>query len=148
MADPTSSIPVMRKPTNYMAAGPNGDNLASSAMQMHPIDRMQRSGGSSSGFDLDSIRRLYGSGLAMRLATERHNASNVGGRLPGMDATQNSNAMIDTITGDDMTINFEDFLFVPGDRPESTIMAGNGAGGSTAAVQIGPHAAMEAKLRL
>uniref|UniRef100_A0A6S8SDG0 Uncharacterized protein n=1 Tax=Ditylum brightwellii TaxID=49249 RepID=A0A6S8SDG0_9STRA len=41
--DPTSSsIPMMRKPTNFMSVGPNGDNLASSAVQSHPIDRMQR----------------------------------------------------------------------------------------------------------
>uniref|UniRef100_A0A6S9C7K7 Uncharacterized protein n=1 Tax=Ditylum brightwellii TaxID=49249 RepID=A0A6S9C7K7_9STRA len=145
--DPTSSsIPMMRKPTNFMSVGPNGDNLASSAVQSHPIDRMQRSGASTSSFDLDSIRRLYGSGLAMRLATERHHASNVGGRLPGMDATPNSNAMMDTITGDDITIDFQDFLNMPANRPESTIMAsGNGGGG---AIDIGPHAAMEAKLRL
>ena len=41
MAD-SNSIPVMRKPTDAMSAGLNSSNLAASAMQRHPIDRMQR----------------------------------------------------------------------------------------------------------
>ena len=41
--DPSSSsIPVMRCPTDLMTKGPNGDNLAAAAIQTHPIDRMQR----------------------------------------------------------------------------------------------------------
>lgn len=38
----SSSIPVMRSPVDLMNEGPNSDNLAASAMQAHPIDRMQR----------------------------------------------------------------------------------------------------------
>mmetsp|Transcript_14913 Transcript_14913/g.31230 ORF Transcript_14913/g.31230 Transcript_14913/m.31230 type:complete len:98 (+) Transcript_14913:76-369(+) len=37
-----SSIPVMRKPSDAMSAGLNSANLASAAVQRHPIDRMQR----------------------------------------------------------------------------------------------------------
>ena len=38
----SNSIPVMRKPTDAMSTGLNSSNLAASAMQRHPIDRMQR----------------------------------------------------------------------------------------------------------
>ena len=73
---------------------------------------------SKSSLDVDSIRRLYGSALAMRLTTERINASNVGGRLPGLDAHPNSNTMLDTLTGDDITIDFGDYLNTRMSRPE------------------------------
>ena len=37
-----TSIPVMRTPVNAMSAGVNGDNLASAAVRLHPVERMQR----------------------------------------------------------------------------------------------------------
>jgi hypothetical protein len=40
--DATSSIPVMRKPVDLLSNGLNSNNLASAAVQRHPIDRMQR----------------------------------------------------------------------------------------------------------
>ena len=94
-------------------------------------------GATESPLDLDAVRRLYGSGLAMRLATERRLASSVGGRLPGLDAHPDSRAMYETLTGDDMTIGFGDFLSVRKNRPEG------GVGGERV-----PHDAMESRLRL
>ena len=94
-------------------------------------------GATESPLDLDAVRRLYGSGLAMRLATERRLASSVGGRLPGLDAHPDSRAMYETLTGDDMTIGFGDFLNVRRNRPEG------GVGGERV-----PHDAMESRLRL
>jgi hypothetical protein len=94
-------------------------------------------GATESPLDLDAVRRLYGSGLAMRLATERRLASSVGGRLPGLDAHPDSRAMYETLTGDDMTIGFGDFLNVRKNRPEG------GGGGERV-----PHDAMESRLRL
>lgn len=38
----SSSIPVMRSPNDLMVNGPNSDNFAASAIQAHPVDRMQR----------------------------------------------------------------------------------------------------------
>lgn len=38
----SNSIPIMRSPADLMNNGPNSDNLAAAAVQMHPIDRMQR----------------------------------------------------------------------------------------------------------
>ncbi|KAL3803415.1 hypothetical protein ACHAW5_001913 [Stephanodiscus triporus] len=136
-----NSIPVMRKPSDAMSNGLNSSNLAALAMQRHPIDRMQRANGGNgateSPLDLDAVRRLYGSGLAMRLATERRLASNVGGRLPGMDAHPDSRAMYETLTGDDLTIGFGDFLNVRRNRPE----------GGVGEERV-PHDAMESRLRL
>ena len=143
--DPTSSsIPVMRAPADVLSKGPNGANLAASARRTHPVDRMQRVSGSSNPLDLDAIRRLYGSALAMRLATERRLASQVGGRLPGMDAAPDSHAMLDALTGDDLTIDFGDVLNLSENRPEDTLR--RAAGGPV--VEAGPHGAMEAKLGL
>eukprot|EP00979_Chaetoceros_neogracilis_P008923 scaffold2006_cov283-Chaetoceros_neogracile.AAC.7 len=93
----SSSIPVMRSPNDIMTYGPNGDNLAAAAIQSHPVDRMQRAiqfqtrnltyeyyfttnssfhvlptptaTTPTTSLDLDSIRRLYGSALAMRIHT-------------------------------------------------------------------------------
>jgi hypothetical protein len=93
----------------------------------------------SNSLDVDAIRRLYGSALAMRLTTERENASTVGGRLPGLDAHPNSNIMYETLTGDDITINFADFLNTAGTRPEGVGVGTN---------RDGVHTAMEAKLGL
>lgn len=137
----SSSIPVMSGPNDLMRNGLNSDNFAASAVQNHPVDRMQQ-GQDSNSLDIDAIRRLYGSALAMRLTTERQNASQVGGRLPGMDAHPNSNAMYETLTGDDVTLDFKDYLNTKIDRPTSSF----GVGSSHEKVAV--HAVMEAKLGL
>ena len=99
----------------------------------------QITGTNTDSLDVDAIRRLYGSALAMRLTTERKNAMAVGGRLPGLDAHPNSNTVYETLTGQDVTINFGDYLNVSGLRP-----AGPGVGTSRDEI----HCAMEAKLGL
>ncbi len=96
----------------------------------------------NSSLDVDAIRRLYGSALAMRLVTERKLASNVGGRLPGMDAHPDSHVMLDTLTGNDMNIDFGDFLNLKSDRADVGIH--NNVGQDKVLV----HNAMEAKLGL
>jgi len=134
----SNSIPIMRKPSDAMTNGLNSSNLAAAAIQRHPIDQMQRSSGESTPLDLDAVRRLYGSGLAMKLATERRMASNVGGRLPGLDAHPDSRAMYESLTGEDMTLGFGDFLNLRTNRPD----VGGGGGDKI------PHDAMESRLRL
>jgi hypothetical protein len=88
--------------------------------------------------DLDAVRRLYGSALAMRLTTERQHARSVGGRLPGMDAAPDSNILFETLTGNDTMIDFGDFLNTRDQRVTSSVLDAKG----------GVHAAMEAKLGL
>lgn len=132
MSEPSSSIPVMRHPANQMETGPNGNNLAAAAASNHPIDDLQRSSAAERGFlDLDGVRRLYGSGLAMRLATERQLASQVGGRLPGMEQ---SNLIMDTVTGNDVMLDFGDVLGRPEHAPVASVRD--------------PHTAMQRKLGL
>ena len=70
----------------------------------------------------------------MRLSTERKLASSVGGRLPGLDAHPDSNMVLETLTGDDSTIDFGHFLNTRETRPEMQ--------------RGGPHGAMEVKLGL
>jgi len=144
----------MRYPNDIMAEGPNSDNLAAAAIQAHPVDRMQRAtnsapSSSSSSLDIDAIRRLYGSALAMRLTTERQLASNVGGRLPGLDAHPDSNVMLDTLTGGDLEIDFGDFLNLKMNRTHDvgSATAGGGGGGRTGNPVI-VHHLMESKLGL
>ena len=95
-------------------------------------------GATASPLDLDAIRRLYGSGLAMRLATERRMALKVGGRLPGLDANPDSRAMYESLTGDDLTIGFGDYLNLKKNCAEGGDFGGRG--------DDIPHNSMEAKL--
>lgn len=129
----SSQIPVIRTPVNMMEEGPNSNNLASQGLQRHPVDEMQRAQQSNRFDDLEDVRRIYGSALAMRLATERQMAMNVGGRLPGMDALGGpSNVMFETVMGTSTYIDFADFIGRPEDMPISSVK--------------NPHAAMETKL--
>jgi hypothetical protein len=117
-----------------MEAGPNSNNLAASASQRHPVDDLQRR--SSLFDDLQDVRKIYGSGLAMRLATERQMASNVGGRLPGMESAygESSNIMLETLMGTDTKLDFGDVLSRPEHLPVARVTS--------------PHKAMERKLGL
>jgi len=108
----------MRSPANQMESGPNGNNLAATATRHHPVDTLQRSGAGRGFLDLDGVRRLYGSGLAMRLATERQLASSAGGRLPGMPE---SKLALDTLTGNDVMLDFADVLGRPEDAPIAVV---------------------------
>jgi Proteasome maturation factor UMP1 len=131
----SNQIPMMRTPANSIVEGPNSNNFASQGLARHPVDEMQQTQQTNHFDDLDEVRRMYGSGLAMRLATERQMALNVGGRLPGMDAIGGqSNIMFETLMGTDTKIEFGDFMGRPEDIP--TAMVKN------------PHSAMETKLGL
>jgi hypothetical protein len=127
---------MMRKPVSTLDEGLNSNNLASQSLLRHPVDEMQRA--QQVNFildDLEDVKIMYGSGLAMRLATERQMAMNVCGRLPGMDAIGGqSNIILETLMGTDTKLDFRDFLGRPEDMPVATIK--------------NPHSAMEAKLGL
>jgi hypothetical protein len=66
----------------------------------------------------EEVRRLYGSGFAMKLATERRMASelgsinSIGGGIPS-----STNLMSEIWSGRDQTIGFEDTLGLPENRP-------------------------------
>lgn len=80
----------------------------------------------------EEVRRLYGSGFAMRLATERRMAADVGGH--GVAGLPTTNMMHDILTGNDMKLQFEDVLSLPEHRPLFVKHLED------------PHAAMERKL--
>uniref|UniRef100_A0A6U9XID0 Proteasome maturation factor UMP1 n=1 Tax=Pseudo-nitzschia australis TaxID=44445 RepID=A0A6U9XID0_9STRA len=134
-----NGIPVMNKPVDSMEVGPNGNNLATAAMRRHPIEELQRRQAaqriSFMGTDEEEeVRRLYGSGFAMKLATERRignqtTIGSIGGGIPS-----SNNVMGDILSGRDMQIGFEDTLGVHEFRPTINKMHED------------PHMVMERKL--
>ena len=90
----------------------------------------------------EEVRRLYGSGFAMKLATERRLAQNMmagsisigGGTV--LSSASTSNLMTDILTGRDQQIGFEDTLGLPEFRPTFN------------RAQEDPHLAMEQTLGL
>jgi len=80
----------------------------------------------------------------MRLATERHMASQVGGRLLGSyggGQFMESRAMYETVTGADTTLDFVDVLGRPCDKPNVAVGVHGGR-------LENPHTWMEHKLQL
>lgn len=128
----SASIPIAQTPVKTMETGLNGHNLATTATARHAVDDLQRR--SALYDDLDDVRRIYGSGLAMRLATERQMASKVGGRLPGMESGDSSNVLMQTLMGTDTKLDFGDVLSRPEHMPVARVNS--------------PHVAMEYKLGL
>lgn len=130
----SSSIPIAQNPVKTMDTGPTGNNFATATTQRHHVDDLQRR--SAVYDDLEDVRRIYGSGLAMRLATERQMASKVGGRLPGMESAtvDSSNVMMETLLGTDTKLDFGDVLSRPEHLPVARVNS--------------PHVAMEQKLGL
>ena len=92
-----------------MQAGPNGNNLASEAAERHPVQRIQQQG-----VDLNFVRHVYGSGLAMRLATEQKLAQEQV-TAPGMPS---SGLYGDIVSGRDTKLDFGDFLSLPQHCPD------------------------------
>jgi len=112
----------MNKPADMMEVGVNGNNLASSAMRRHPIEELQqRQAAQRVSFlgttEEEEVRRLYGCGFAMKLATERRMANEMGGSIGG-GIPSSTNLMSDILSGRDQTIGFEDTLGLPEYRPD------------------------------
>merc|ERR1712070_1208569 len=96
-----------------MEVGPNGQHLAARAAARHPVDQMQRSIRHPYR-DLTFARRVYGSGLAMTLATEQKNAAHESHSL----GLPSSGVYSDIVMGNDVKIDFSDFLSLPENRPD------------------------------
>mmetsp|Transcript_18300 Transcript_18300/g.21117 ORF Transcript_18300/g.21117 Transcript_18300/m.21117 type:complete len:132 (+) Transcript_18300:108-503(+) len=130
----SNSIPLMREPVNMMETGPSGSNFAAVAKQRHPVDDLQRLSTNNLS-DIDEVRKIYGSGLAMTLATERQMASKAGGRLPGMKSSlgESSGILIETLLGTDTKLDFCNVFSQPDHLPTT---------------EYNVHKAMERKLNL
>ena len=105
--DNTPSIPIIDKPISMMEVGPNGNNLASQAMARHPVEDLQKNVGVGTFNDLAFVRNVYGSGLAMRLATEQKFAAQERHRNPFR-----SQGLLygEIVTGQDTKFEMGDFL--------------------------------------
>ena len=130
MDDNMAQIPVMQKPASLMEVGPNGNNLAVSAASRHPVDQLQQQMVHHN--RVDFARHVYGSGLAMRLATEQKLAG--GDNARGAAGLPQSNIYRDIVSGNDTKLDFADFLSLPEYSPDVT--------------KTNMHAAMEHKLRM
>jgi proteasome maturation protein len=101
----SNGLPLYTGPVDHMRLGFR--SLENELSVQHPINSMQNSkNGSAWMGKLDTVRRMHGSHLAMRLATERETMSRIR-RLPGL---QSSNIALQTLMGTDETVEFSDFL--------------------------------------
>jgi hypothetical protein len=172
MNDGVTQIPVVREPSPLLTTGPNSNNLAAAAQAPHPVaalqsaKSMQLSGGYRNNYghsvggapDLDFARHVYGSGLAMQLATERRFvATGAGCIAPILDddggilhhglsvtglplQTHVASITRDVLIGHDTTLDFDDVLGLPQNNPH----LGMGPNGYT----TNPHVVMEHQLHM
>lgn len=101
----TPQIPIVNKPMSMMDVGPNGNNLAAQAQAPHPVDFLQQQ---SSGPNLDTVRHVYGIGLAMRLQTEQKIAQS------------QPSYYREIVSGTDDKLDFGD-LFAAGDKADGGV---------------------------
>lgn len=104
-------MPVLQGPVDKMRH--ESVSYAMEYSAQHPVQSLQTSATREWSSKLDSVRRTYGSHMAMRLATEREFFSR-NRRLPGLES---SKIALQTLTGADETIEFSDYLDDPQMRP-------------------------------
>lgn len=97
-------MPILQGPVDKMRNESVSYALDYSAQ--HPVQSMQSAAPREWNSKLDSLRRTYGSHMAMRLATEREFFSR-NRRLPGLES---SKIALQTLVGTDETIEFSDYL--------------------------------------
>jgi hypothetical protein len=150
--DNTSAIPRLSKPVSVMDAGLNADRWAPAATAKHPVLSLQNRTNDPHR-DLATVRHVHGGALAMVLATERLTAlrqaqmhqfhgrvSNAGG------STTASASLYGEITqGNDVDLQFEDYLGLPQDRPDTASASG---GGGPHVSALPHHTAVERQLRM
>jgi hypothetical protein len=149
--DNTSAIPRLSKPVSVMAAGLNADRWAHAATAKHPVLSLQNQTNDPYR-DLASVRHVHGSALAMILATERSTALRQAhmhqfhGRVSNAGGTSASASLYGEITqGNDVDLQFEDYLGLPQDRPD---MAASSGGGGPHVSALPHHTIMERQLRM
>lgn len=128
--DDTLRIPEMHRPASLMETGLNGNNLAAQATAHHPVDDMQRRRQTNPFESMAYVRHVYGSGLAMRLATE----NKIAAQQDDLTPLASTNLYREVVSGNDTQLEFGDFLSLPEHRPEMS--------------KETPHAFMERKLGL
>jgi proteasome maturation protein len=97
-------LQVLKGPADHLRSGFN--SLERAHMAPHPVQILQTKSEMEWTLKLDTVRRTYGSHMAMRLATEK-SLLNRQRRLPGLES---SNIARETLLGTDEKIDFSDFL--------------------------------------
>jgi Proteasome maturation factor UMP1 len=116
--DVTPKIPIVTQQNAAVESDVNTGHLAIAAAERHPVDRMQRSSNANGNINpyqnLQFIRSVYGSALAMEMAAERqmvHKEHAMGmHRIGGL--TQ------DLVLGTDAQLQVTDFMSLPDHRSE------------------------------
>uniref|UniRef100_A0A7S2S4B2 Proteasome maturation protein n=1 Tax=Rhizochromulina marina TaxID=1034831 RepID=A0A7S2S4B2_9STRA len=106
-------IPVLQGPRDQMREGLQ-TTLAAESRQGHPLETRLAVDDFSQ--KVDMVRRMYGSAAAMRLQTERLATEQIQ-RLPGLPS---SFLALQTVLGEDCTLQFEDVLNDPFEAPVET----------------------------
>jgi hypothetical protein len=100
----SQGLQVLQGPVDHLRQGFNSWEQQYAAP--HPVQIIQNRQDFEWKLKLDTVRRTYGSHMAMRLATEKQMHSRMK-RLPGL---QSSHIALDTLMGEDTSIGFQDFL--------------------------------------
>jgi hypothetical protein len=102
--DDNSGLPISSGPKDHVRLG--FSSLEQEKNTHHSIEVLQSSSEVEWALKLDTIRRTYGSHMAMRLATEKAILSR-SHRLPGLES---SHVALETLMGTAESIDYKDFL--------------------------------------
>lgn len=112
--DTQSGLPIAQGPSNLLQDG--FQSLEAQMNAPHPVQSIESRAESSDLRErLQRVRSIYGSHLAMRLATEKDMFSRPR-RLPGL---QSSRASLEVVMGTENRIEFSDYLNDPKNRPDA-----------------------------
>jgi Proteasome maturation factor UMP1 len=118
----TPKIPIYTKQDNALEADVNTGNYAVAVAERHPIDVLQQRTRSNviatttvnPYQDLNFVRSIYGSGLAMEMAAERQYVQ----KERNMGMHKIGNIYEDIVLGNDVTMQYTDFMSLPDHRIE------------------------------
>ncbi|CAM9572711.1 unnamed protein product [Ascophyllum nodosum] len=106
------SMPMARAPHDQMRFG--FSSFAQDATSGHPLEAINKARVSNEfEFKMDTARKVYGSAFVMRMKTEVATLSQAQ-RLPGLPSSMLG---LETVLGRDETVDFEDYLDPPSERP-------------------------------
>ena len=111
-------LPFQSAPVDHLRCG--FSSLETSNSRSHPVEHFQRVRESNEWTEkLVNAKNMYGTHMAMRLASERQHFSRQH-RLFGLPS---SRVGLDSVTGEGLQIDFSDYLNVPHMRAEAPQMA-------------------------
>jgi Proteasome maturation factor UMP1 len=115
--DVTPKIPIVTQQNASVESDVNTGHLAIAAAERHPVDRMQRSysnGNTNPYQNLEFVRSVYGSALAMEMAAEHQMAQ----KEKAMGLHKIGGLYEDLVCGTDVQLQVTDFMSLPDHRSE------------------------------